>query len=77
MAANLDELRFFLSGREELAPQIQESGATVTDVIAAISAEDSPSAMHLSPRGQQVSRLLEEAVVELSLDDLEPIDWTL
>ncbi|CAN5552223.1 hypothetical protein BH11MYX1_BH11MYX1_42100 [soil metagenome] len=71
--SNIDELRFFLDGREELAPHVQAIGATVTDLMVAMSAEECQRQMNLSERAQEVCVLLEDAPVELSADDLEEI----
>ena len=74
--ANIDELRFFLDGREDLAPHVQAIGATVTDLMVAISAEDAARMMPMSERAQEVSALLEEhpAETELSADDVEVVE---
>lgn len=71
--ANIDELRFFLDGREDLAPHVQAIGATVIDLMVAISAEECQRQMNLSERAQEVCVLLEDSPIELEVSDLEEI----
>ena len=69
--ANIDELRFFLEGREDLAPHVQAIGATVTDLMVAMTAKECHRQMNLSEVAQEVSVLLEDAPIELDVSDLE------
>lgn len=48
--ANIDELGFLLDGRADLAPHVQAIGATVTNLIVAMSAEECQRQMNLSGR---------------------------
>lgn len=73
--ANIDELRFFLDGREELAPHVQAVGATVTDLMQAISAQEYARVMQQPDHVQEVCVLLEDAnIQELDDDDLELVE---
>ena len=69
--ANIDELRFFLEGREDLAPHVQAIGATVTDLMVAMTAEECHRQMKMSEGAQEVTVLLEDASIELDVSDLE------
>ncbi|HEY4183364.1 MAG TPA: hypothetical protein VGM90_41355 [Kofleriaceae bacterium] len=73
-AASLDELRFFLDDRDDIAQRILETGATTTQVMAAIGAVEHGESMTSVPDGQlhEVISILDEDYesIEIDVDDL-------
>lgn len=70
-AASLDELRFFLDDRDDLAQRVQATGATTTQVMAAIGAHE--QGVDVRTTGvRQVCAILEEddQAIEIDVDDL-------
>ena len=74
-AASLDELRFFLDDRDDIAQRVQATGATTTQVMAAIGAHEQggvvPDAPAAAPVREVVAILEEdEQAIEVEIDDL-------
>ena len=65
-AASLDELRFFLDDRDDIAQRVQATGATTTQVMVAISAHEDGVVMTAAPTTvsqahvQQICAILDE-----------------
>ena len=80
-AASLDELKFFLDDRDDIAQRVQATGATTTQVMAAIGAHEHGATVEDIPRSvsqlhvAQVCAILEEdeQAIEITTDDLLPV----
>lgn len=70
-AASLDELRFFLDDRDDIAQRVQATGATTTQVMAAIGAHELGVAGRTTGV-QAVCAILDEddQAIEIDVDDL-------
>ncbi|HEY4055442.1 MAG TPA: hypothetical protein VGM39_02500 [Kofleriaceae bacterium] len=73
-AASLDELRFFLDDRDDIAQRIHATGATTTQVMAAIGAHEHGETLTSVPDGRlhEVLSILDEEYesIEIDVDDL-------
>jgi hypothetical protein len=78
--ANLDELRFFVDDREEVAERILRTGASTTEVMVAIGLNEMKRDEALVPHTVAEQRIADVCCIlrdsdddaeELSLDDLE------
>ena len=73
-AANLDELRFFLDDRDDLAERVRATGASTTEVMLAIGVHERQLESRVADeRVLDVCMILDqnEDVEELSLDDIQ------
>ena len=70
-AASLDELRFFLDDRDDIAQRVQATGATTTQVMAAIGAHEEGLQVADAPV-REVCAILEEdeQAIEVDIDSL-------
>jgi hypothetical protein len=77
--ANIDELRFFLDGREDLVERVRSTGATTTEVMAALTVVETdqtrtdPPATLAQTRVLVVCTILEEDRIEL-VEDIELVE---
>lgn len=76
-AASLDELRFFLDDRDDIAQRVRATGATTTQVMAAIGVHEEHVVVGMPATAaeaavREVCMILdeEEQIVEVDLDDL-------
>jgi hypothetical protein len=78
-AANLDELRFFLDDRDDLAERVRATGASTTEVMLAIGVHEHQLEAHVVPATLAEERVLDVCMIldqnddveELSLDDIQ------
>lgn len=79
MAANLDELKFFLDDRDDLAERVRATGASTTEVMLAIGVHERQLESRVVPATLADARVLDvcmildqnEEVEELCLDDIQ------
>jgi len=77
--SNVDELRFFLDGREDLVERVRLTGASTTEVMAALGAVEADDVWTLVPatladvRVLDVCTILEEDQIEL-IEDVELVE---
>ncbi|MEO8549946.1 MAG: hypothetical protein ABI678_08225 [Kofleriaceae bacterium] len=78
-AANLDELRFFLDDRDDLAERVRATGASTTEVMLAIGVHENQLESRVVPATLADERVLDVCMIldqnddveELSLDDVQ------
>ena len=78
--ANLDELRFFLDDRDDVAERVHHTGASTTEVMVAIGLHETHRDANVVPQTVTQERIAtvcsilreeDDAPVELSLEDVE------
>jgi hypothetical protein len=70
-ATNLDEVRFFLDDQADLAERVSATGATTTEVMAAIGIHEQHAEAHVVPTTPSRARMLDVCSILAESEDAD------